>query len=147
MSHSSGRPQALDVEGGKAYEEPATSPVNNDTILPTYRNGETARQPRSPSDSVSDDQKHDAKEAREVDLDATEPPHEERQAEKSAFTKKLDQYAHVRRPIIHAFMVAFCLGESSASPFCLCLCRYEMSAKKLRHFLQFRTAQHGSGAH
>lgn len=101
------------MEGGKAYEEPSTAPpVNNDTILPTYRNGESSGQHNSPSGSVSDDQKHDPKEGREVDLDATELPLEERQSEKSAFTKKLDQYAHIKRPIIHAFMVAFCLGQS-----------------------------------
>lgn len=113
MSHpQGGRPQAVDVEGGKAYQEPSSAPVNNDSILPTYRNGEGSGQQRSPSGSVSDDQKHDPKEAREVDLDATEPPHEERHSEKSAFTKKLDEYAHIKRPIIHAFMVAFCLGQS-----------------------------------
>lgn len=106
MAHQ-GRPQALDVEGGKAYAEPSAAPVNNDTILPTYRNGEGSDQKRSPSGSVSDDQKH----AREVDLDALEPPHEQKHSEKSAFTKKLDNYAHLKRPIIHAFMVAFCLGE------------------------------------
>lgn len=112
MSHPQGRAaEAVDVEGGRVYEEGRTGPVNNDTILPTYRNGEGSQQ-RSPSGSLSDDQKHDTKEGREVDLDATEPPHEEQHSEKSAFTKKLDEYAYIRRPIIHAFMVAFCLGES-----------------------------------
>lgn len=113
MSHSQGRAEALDVEGGKVYEEPRGAPVNQDTILPTYRNnGQGPSEQRSSSGSVSDDQKHDLKEAREVDLDATEPPHEERQSEKSAFTKKLDEHAHLKRPVIHALMVAFCLGES-----------------------------------
>lgn len=104
------RAEAVDVESGRIYEEPKAAPVNQSTVLPTYHNGNAPAQQTSPSGSMSEDHK-DNKAGREVDLDATEPPHEEHQAEKSQFTQKLDSYSHMKRPFIHAVMVLFCLGR------------------------------------
>jgi hypothetical protein len=139
MSSSGRRAEALDVEGGKVYQEPKGTAVNTDTILPAYRNGKTAPPPTSPSGSVSDDHKSNVKDGKEVDLDATEPPHEAEHSEKSPFTKKLDKYAHIKRPIIHGIMVAFCLGWFNSAS----LVRDEPYLKLTLHFPR---SQHGSAA-
>ena len=108
MSHPSGRPVATDVEGGHAYREQEITSVNQDTVLPTYRNN--GGKATSPAGS-SNGEDLDRKDKEVVDLSTVEPRHEEEYSEKSAFTQKLNQYAHLKKPLIHAALVLFGLGR------------------------------------
>lgn len=122
MSHHTNPTVATDPEGGHAYteQEIQSQSVNRDTVLPTYRNngGKAARSPAGSSSGEDLDRK-DGKEV--VDLATVEPRHEEEYSEKSAFTKKLDQFAHVQKPLLHAALVLFGLGEAENLRFVSCL--------------------------
>lgn len=109
MSRHGNTTVATDPESGRAYtgQEIQQQQVNQDTVLPTYRNNGGKGSPAGSSNGEDNDRK-DNKEI--VDLATVEPRHEEEYSEKSAFTKKLDQYAHMGKPIIHAALVLFGLG-------------------------------------
>lgn len=115
MAHQGNRTVATDPEAGRAYNEQEISSVNQTTVLPTYRNNggnPSGNSSTSPAGS-SNGEDYDRKDNKEVvDLSTVEPKHEEEYSEKSAFTKKLNQYAHLKRPLIHAALVLFGLGES-----------------------------------
>jgi len=113
MAHQGNRTVATDPEAGRAYNEQEISSVNQTTVLPTYRNNggnPSGNSSTSPAGS-SNGEDYDRKDNKEVvDLSTVEPKHEEEYSEKSAFTKKLNQYAHLKRPLIHAALVLFGLA-------------------------------------
>jgi len=109
MSYHSDRPLAVDPEAGRAYapnEIQSASRVNNDTILPTSTYGGNKR---SPATSSHEDDP-DRKDKEVVDLATAPAPHEEEYSEKSKFTKKLNEFAHLQRPFLHAALIMFGLA-------------------------------------
>lgn len=97
---------ATDVEGGHGGRVADSAPgqVNNDTVLPTYRNGGNQRAPSE------EDAKAGDKEV--VDLSSVDPPNNEDEADQHIIARKLAPYKHLKRPFIHLAIVLFGLGRS-----------------------------------
>lgn len=114
MAYTGNQPLATDVEGGRAYpvqEGISDNNINNDTVLPTY-NRNQGLGAASSGGSSSDEGHHKDGGKEVVDLSTVDPPHEEEYTEKSWLSKKLSPYSHIRRPLIHAAIILFGLGES-----------------------------------
>lgn len=109
MSHN-GRPNVVDVESGRAYnvsELPQTGPagnINQDTVLPTYRNGQSqgAAVPAQSHRSNSEEDIKGGARKGEADLQNVTPPHEEEHSPvPSKFNAMFAKYQRFLRPLLH----------------------------------------------